>query len=112
MTGRDVLDRQTRRAMGIAYVGVGLFVLAILGGQALGQPDAAKLIALPAFAISLFGMMYIQFFGIRCPWCQGNLSSLAMQKGGVSFNRQVRYCPFCGHDLNGELAATAEEVAG
>lgn len=102
MTGREALDGRKRRVMGVVYFGGGAFLAALFGGQALGQP-AVTLLCLPAFAIAYLGMLFGHFFGSRCPWCRSNLAPLAFWRGGLSLDRKLQLCPYCGHQLDEEL---------
>ncbi len=82
-----------------------MFVASILIAQVWGLANA-MLLCLPAFAVAFVGMVYAQLLGIRCPWCRGNLAPLGMQRGGLRCDPRVRFCPYCGRDLDGELLAS------
>jgi hypothetical protein len=44
------------------------------------------------------------FYGIKCPKCKERWGFLAMYGGGFfSVSKKIRFCPFCGHDLDAEF---------
>jgi hypothetical protein len=102
MTARERLNGRMLWILGIAYTGTGLFVLGILIGVALGQRPIMAILV-PGFAIAFVSVMIAQFFGLRCPFCRGNLATLLLHHGGLRINRRVCFCPYCGKNLDEEL---------
>jgi hypothetical protein len=72
------------------YAGVGLFVAGILIGAVLRE-EWPLTISLPAFAVAFVVAVTAQFFGLH--------------HGGFRVPPQVRFCPYCGVNLNEKLLA-------
>ena len=100
MTARDLIDRRKRRLMFLMVLGVGGFIAAGVFGAA-GRGDLFPF-ALPGFVVAFVVVLLGQFFWFRCPWCRGNLAPLAFQRPG-GLNPRVKFCPYCGHELDDEL---------
>jgi hypothetical protein len=100
VTGRRVLDRRARRSGLIAYTGLGLCAVG-LAGNACCLLYYLVLIPL-GLPIVWTGVIYANL-RIRCPWCRTKLSQL--WKGGLSFDRSVKRCPYCERSLDEEVAA-------
>ena len=116
MTGREALDRPIRAIMGPGYVGMGLFLAAVTAGVAFGEPSVL-LAGLPPFAFAVTAIAYAQFFGLRCPACRANLSSVTFQRvtlgrRGPAIDRRFRFCPYCGIDLDEPLPGEETSSAG
>jgi hypothetical protein len=109
MTARAILKRRYRRVMRVVWVGVGLYLLSIALWQGFGLPEALY-VGLGGFAAAALGTLFIQFGGLRCPSCRSNLGVLVLHRGGLSLDRRIRFCPYCGVELDAELHAesTAE----
>ena len=95
MTGREHLNRRKRWLALAVLAGI---VLALTAGAhaAAGGGVAA---AVPAVAG--------QFGVLRCPWCRGNLGRLLMNAGWWRVAPKVRFCPYCGAELDDETDAPA-----
>jgi hypothetical protein len=52
--------------------------------------------------LSAIGCVYL--FAFRCPRCRKSLAMIS-NRGGSSFPQDVRYCPYCGLDLELETDA-------
>lgn len=104
MTARTQLDRRLRWIAGATYVGAGLFLVGILIGVVFGR-DPVLVISLPGFAVAFVASMSAHFGGLRCPRCRGNLGPLVMQFPGLSVDRRVCFCPYCGGGLDEEFPA-------
>jgi hypothetical protein len=101
MTAREKINGRKRWLMFAVVLGIGSFIAAaFLGGRA-GQGEP-YLFALPGFLVAFLGVLCGQYFWFRCPWCRGNLAPLAFHRPG-GLNRQVKFCPYCGHELDDEL---------
>jgi hypothetical protein len=118
MSGRAVLDRRMRWCMGVVYAGGALCLAGVLGYTLTGRGEWFGL-WFPGFPAAFLGMAYAQLLGVRCPWCRGNLAPLALQRGGLSFDRRVRCCPYCARGLDEEfepavagMAPDAEPIYG
>jgi hypothetical protein len=104
VTGREYLNRRKRWVMGLFYSGAVLFLGSLLVSGLLVQPDLWLYVGLPGFGAAFLGLTYGQTFGMRCPWCRGNLAQLALLPGPMSLDRRLHFCPYCGHRLDNELS--------
>jgi hypothetical protein len=66
---------------------------------------SARFPIVPFFGFAFaFVSMFYSFWGIRCPNCKGNLGIMAMSYGSpFSVSKKIKYCPFCGIDIDTEL---------
>jgi hypothetical protein len=103
MTIRERLNRNKRRQSLL----VGVTFVPILAGPLLSP--LSRSIALCLFLGGLVVAILILLYGqvsdaFRCPQCGGSLVILAMQMNAnpFSINRRIRYCPFCGVDIDTE----------
>jgi hypothetical protein len=64
-------------------------------------------IELPGFAVLLVATMAGYYGYLRCPRCRGNLGILFMQPEWPALQPRVRFCPYCGSNLDEELPAEA-----
>jgi hypothetical protein len=91
------------------YAGLAVFIAGGILGAVIGPPVAAA-VALPGFTVVLIAQMYGHFFGLRCPWCGGNMAPLMMQRVSFSLDRRLGFCPYCGVGLGEELPDEADET--
>ncbi|MFO0796508.1 MAG: hypothetical protein U0804_03465 [Gemmataceae bacterium] len=104
MTGREYLNRRKRWVFGGVAVGIVLLVgglagLPLLVGAGLDGP-AVTAVVVPGVAVFVATVIAGQKFLFRCPWCRGNLGVLLTQKGVWRTDPKVRFCPYCGTDLD------------
>jgi hypothetical protein len=98
MTARRYLYRRRRHIL----VSAGTILLAgilFIAYQQMGQPVLMAV----GIAVLLFGMfaMHLAYFpGLLCPECDGNLAPLLFSRNAVPKDRRVRFCPYCGGDLD------------
>jgi hypothetical protein len=100
MTARAWLERRLRRLVVPSYVGGTLFLAAWALGLWLG-PVVTVVVGLPAFALTLAAAVIGYYTRLCCPICRGNLAPLVW--GGQRVSPKVRFCPYCGADLDAEL---------
>ncbi len=105
MTGREKLNRRKRWLIGIPVAGIAVFIGGMLVGRQLLVPGLAPqvvmVVSLSGFGVAFLTVMYAHLFGLRCPWCRGNMAPLMLQRS--IFDRRVRFCPYCGRELDEEL---------
>lgn len=109
MTGREHLNRRKRWAAGGAVAGVGLVVagvgaMPLLAGAGVVGP-AVVAVVLPGVVLLLAAIVVGQQFLFRCPWCRGNLGPLMAGAGWWRVSPKVRFCPYCGTDLDDPIDA-------
>jgi hypothetical protein len=103
MTARSLLDRRIRKVYSIIFLGIALFVSAIFAHEALGVPDWVWVPGLIGFAVAWITMAGAYWFGFfQCPYCQGKLTGLVMHSGRLRLDPRIRFCPYCGQDLDTE----------
>jgi hypothetical protein len=81
---------------------MGLSLAAWLASLFVG-PWAFLLVGLPPFVLSFAVTLFGQWAWLRCPRCKGNLAPLISWHGGRQVSQRLRYCPYCGGDLDEEL---------
>jgi hypothetical protein len=99
---REGLNRPMRWAVAGLYGGLGLFLAGILAGAAIGDLPILA-VSLPGFAVAFVVGVMIQFVWFRCQRCSGNLAPLIMQRPRWSVDPRLRFCPYCGCELDEEL---------
>ena len=92
MTIRERISRRKRKAGLAAYGGFALFALGLFLD---GSGRTWLIVAIPGIVVFVGATLYLQFF-VRCPACGGAIGSL-------SVSRKIRFCPFCGINLDSEL---------
>jgi hypothetical protein len=85
--------------MVVAYCGMAFFVLGmILSDKSSGLP----ILPFVGFPIFLLSIAYV-FWGIRCPRCRYRLTPITSYGNPFSISKKIKYCPFCGIDIDTEL---------
>jgi len=108
MTGREKLNRRKRWAAGGALAGVGLIVAGVAvpllaGAEVAGMAMAA--VVVPGVLVFVVVVVVGQQYLFRCPWCRGNMGPLMSHSGWWRVSPKVRYCPYCGTDLDDPVGA-------
>jgi hypothetical protein len=100
MTIRSHISRKKRKIFIVTYSGLLFFILGIILSTTLGIMPLVPFIGFAVFFVSIA----CAFWGIRCPHCKGNFGYIAMYHGSpFSVSKKVKYCPFCGIDIDTEL---------
>ena len=107
VTIRDHINGKLFPATCLAWVFI-LLLLILLWGEH-GRHVLSWVVFLPFLGFA--GCMLYTIFGIRCSVCRGRISQLVYLPGGGIFrlSRRVKFCPFCGVDLDREVGASEEE---
>lgn len=112
MTARESVVRRLRWSHAFFVLGMTVTVVGVGLHNVWGNPGAVPGYAVaPGIAVIFGGVIYL-YYGVRCPYCRGSLGPL-FESFGIwpwqdSFQRyQVRYCPYCGTDLDTEAAPFA-----
>ncbi|HYH65526.1 MAG TPA: hypothetical protein VD866_12590 [Urbifossiella sp.] len=109
MTGREQLNRRKRWAAGGALAGVALIVAGVVGlplmaGAGVAGPAMAAAVV-PGVLVFVVVVVLGQQYLFRCPWCRGNMGPLMTNSGWWRMNPKVRFCPYCGTDLDDPVGA-------
>lgn len=101
MTTREYFNGRKRRVL-VALLGCVL--LAVVSAVASIRHDLLFLLTLASVATAIVVMSGAVALGFRCPRCRGQWGYLAMYSGRIfSIRGDLRFCPYCGADLDGEL---------
>ena len=101
MTIRSEISNKKRKAMILGYSGGALFLLGIIFSV---KSTTLPIIPFIGFAIFLLSILYV-FWAIRCPRCKHRLSPITHYGSPLSISKKIKYCPFCGIDIDTELKA-------
>jgi len=109
-TIREILTRTKRRIFIVVYAGFAFFAGGILVGTAKdGTPHP---ICLVGFGIAFIAMLSAYFF-LKCPRCHANLGIFLVQSGHpFGLQKNIRYCPYCGVDIDAEANKVTEALGG
>jgi hypothetical protein len=100
MTIRTKISKKKRNLLIIGYSGFAFFAIGMIFNDKSGSLPVLPLIGFAVFFVSMF----YAFWGIRCPRCRGNLGYIVMYfSSPFSISKKIKYCPFCGIDLDTEL---------
>jgi hypothetical protein len=102
MTVRDAINSRVRKVMVVIWAG-GLLFVSGMASRAFGFGHQGVIAGLVGLGVLLLGSVVAQSGFLRCPVCRGNIAPLAMR--GFGLNRKVRFCPFCGVDVDTDPAA-------
>jgi hypothetical protein len=101
MTIRETLSLRKRRFVIFSYVGMAIFVPAMILTQ---EFEPIIIIGIGGFVLA-FVSLFILFFNTPCPKCKGNLGRTIIHIGGpFSVPNKIKYCPFCGVNLDSSVA--------
>lgn len=112
MTGREHLNRRKKWTAGGVVVGIvllvtGVVLLPLLVGAGLDGPVLTAVVV-PGVVVFVGTLIAGQKLLFRCPWCRGHLGPLLTQKGVWRIDPKVRFCPYCGTDLDDPVGGTAD----
>lgn len=100
MTIRGYFDRRKKRVL-LALLACA--VLAIGSALVSVRYDTMFLLTLFFVVAAIVTMSLSVMLGFRCPLCRGQWGYIAMYSGGIfSIRKDLRFCPYCGADLDGE----------
>jgi hypothetical protein len=103
MTARALIDRRFRMVMLLIYMGLALFIGAMVAHEALGMPVWVWVPGIIGFGVAWLTIMGAWVVGFRCPSCRGRLTPLLMQRGGLRMDRRIRFCPYCARPFDAEV---------
>jgi hypothetical protein len=89
--------------------GLFVFVASLIAGELILGPWVFKLVGFPAFVAVFVVSIVGHFCFFRCPACRGNLAPLIFAHGPRRVDPRIRFCPYCGTDVDAELPAESAE---
>jgi hypothetical protein len=99
MTIRQELNKRKRKIMLLGYSGFAFTVIGLMVSDKTNGIPLFPLVGAVVFAVCILQVMYT----IKCPRCEGNLGQATMNYSSpFSIGKAIRYCPFCGVDLDTE----------
>jgi len=98
MTVRDHLRSKIKKAYIVGFTG-----WLLLAGSIVLAPKASPVtVAIPGLTL-FFGAVIYTLLAVRCPRCRNRLGQTLTAGSGVPFSRsKVRFCPFCGLELDSQ----------
>lgn len=96
---RSELNKRKRFAVKLIYLGFALFLFILLLSI---RYKMLMFFSFVGFAIGIFGFIYANF-GIKCPKCKQVWGYMALYGAFFSIPKRVRFCPFCGYDIDAEF---------
>jgi hypothetical protein len=94
MTARELMARNQRKANTIVFLGFALFVGCAWLAQLNVLPMAPLMVMLPGAILFEVSVHSVRLFNLRCLQCGAAWESMVVNE------RNFRYCPACGYDLN------------
>jgi hypothetical protein len=102
MTLRQAINKQKRGAGLLAYIGLLIFAWGLFNSIA---NQRTAMMALAGLALSWLAIFYI-LLAVRCPKCRGPVgASAAFSSGLLAMPKKVKFCPYCGVDIDSEIVA-------
>ena len=107
MTIRQMIDEKLRKIMIVILSGIIISISGIVF-KAVTDVKIASIIFLIGFAIVIFALFYAYFF-MYCPNCNTVIGYVVMYKvpfmraSILTMSKAVKYCPFCGINLDAEF---------
>ena len=103
MIARARINRQVRM---IALICLPCFAVFAIGMFIANPgPNQFPVIPIVALAIAWLTVMGTFVIGIRCPFCRGRLTQLVFHSGFFGVSPRVRFCPYCGTNLDEDDSA-------
>jgi hypothetical protein len=101
-----------RRWAIVPSIGFAAFIAGFLAASFSALRSAALPLAGAGFVAFAAGLLALQFFVVRCPSCSGALGRIAASFPGFPFrfSKRIRFCPYCGLDLDTALDAVTRAV--
>ncbi len=101
---RSEINKKKRFAITVIYSGFAVFLFVSILSIRYGKSMFSRLgfISLVGLAIGIFGAIY-SVYAIKCPKCKQGWSHIALNGGLFSISKRVKFCPFCGQDVDAEF---------
>jgi hypothetical protein len=108
MTIRLLTNARKKKVFLVLYSCVSVFIISVLLSNI--HPTLI-ILGILGFAGAFITLIHTYYKGIRCPKCENAWGFLAMQTGGpFSLSKKLKFCPFCGVNLDLDLNGPSNEV--
>ena len=91
------------------YSGAGLFLMGLALAVLFGQEPILAII-FPGFGLAFTASTFAYLVGLHCQMCSGNLGPLVMNRGWLSIDPRVCFCPYCGARMDDDLPTEPPSV--
>jgi hypothetical protein len=105
VTIRAAVNRRLRKTTLVSWAG---FLMFGVGAMLANIKPQGTVVCLSGFAVCAACILYM-YVGIRCTNCKNGIGSL-VNHGPWSLSQRVKYCPFCGVDLDTDLHDSSDET--
>ena len=101
---RSEINKKKRVAVKIIYMGFAFYLFTFFLSIRYRKPmfSFLGLVGLVGLAIGIFGTIY-SAYAIKCPKCKEGWGHMAWYGGFFSIPKRVKFCPFCGYDIDAEF---------
>ncbi len=107
MSIRTEINKKKRTLDIVAVSGFAVFGIGLVSME---RARYLSTIAVIGFLI-FFGAILYSFYGIKCLKCKGQFGYIVMSMGTLfSVSKKIKYCPFCGVDIDTELKNNSNGV--
>ncbi len=96
---RSKINKMKRFVIILLYLGSAVFLFLLLLSI---RYEKLTYISFGGLAVVLFAWAYA-FYAIKCPKCKERWGYMAMYGGLFSIPKRIRFCPFCGYDIDAEF---------
>jgi hypothetical protein len=100
MTIRTQMRKKKLQLLILTWAGIALFILGMILSE---KSERIALLSFIGFAVFFVLISLYGYWAMRCPRCKGNLGHFLYYGPPFSVSKKVRFCPFCGVDIDIEL---------
>jgi len=96
---RSENNKKKRFVIKLIYLGFAVYLFLLLLSI---RYEILMYFSFVGLAVGIFGLIYASF-GIKCPKCKQGWGYMALYGGFFSIPKRVKFCPFCGYDIDAEF---------
>jgi hypothetical protein len=112
MKYRDHIQSRISRGMCLLYGGIALaFLTGIISAVAQIKHPAIHVLFVGGGLVAVLGMIFT-LNSIKCPRCDNRIGMTFPNRGMKPLDKNYRYCPYCGCDLNQEINESSNITSG